>query len=240
MSRVRNAVVTAIGLVIAGNAVSMDYNNKYRLTGDIQAMPVQVFDYEESVYVQVRDPIAPPAVVSPQGPVPFKIRGHYLVFPKIPAFELRLGGFRVDVVADGATGVAPGVVSINRPVDALAATAPAVARSAAAPAVVVSAREQVTGDIEVGGSVGLASSQRPMRIPSGQAVRSVSYAEAAQAATYAAYQGLSVSINAGGTVAGAEAASSVRSVCDAAGAICRVDFNAGEPGVLSLEIKEMR
>lgn len=237
------------GAAAANAATSPDtFNYQYRVYGDAQALPVQAFDDGEQLYIQIRDPATPPAAIGAAGPIPFKIRGHYLILPRTHAVTLRYGQYRADVMSEGGQGMSPGVVSITAPVDALArpqaAVLPVTRMVPQADALVVTGgiREAVTGQIEVGGARGLvteadsneAYAYRPAE------THTVSYSDAVLPGSFSRYSSRIVSIGAGGTVAGVQAAQQAVNVCEGAGAICRVDYKAGTPGVLTLEIKEPR
>lgn len=245
----RGALMLAL-FGLTGQAVSAvpdTFNYSYRVFGDQPALPVQAFDDGEQLYIQLRDPAAPPAAIGANGPIPFKIKGHYLIVPLVDALTLRYGGYRADVVSDGAQGFAPGVVSVNRPVDALAATVvpriPSVEPVHRADTIVVSAnREEVTGQIEVGGVEGLIRGDDTIEGFAYRAAGQVtlSYDQGTMPNTFSRFSSRIVSIGAGGTVAGVQAAQAAVNVCSSAGAICRIDYKAGTPGVLTLDVKEPR
>ncbi|HGM5506802.1 TPA: hypothetical protein ACKPYM_000792 [Stenotrophomonas maltophilia] len=240
------AVMTAF----ATPCTAASFNYQYEVQGDQPAAPIQAFDDGSQLYVQLRDPSAPPVPMGVNGPMQYRIKGYYMVLPMVPTLTLHMGRYQARVVSTGYANGVGQVVSVTGAVDALAAPvrpqpmqqADAVwtgARTQPMPlAPALSAAQEVSGEIVVGGKEGLISS-----IPSGTqplkvGARTVSYVESVMTSTYELYRGKAVLIGAGGTVAGAKAAVAARSACQSAGATCEVDYKAGFTGVLTIETKE--
>lgn len=237
----------ALSLLMGGAAsAAPSFNYQYDVQGDQAAAPIQAFDDGAQLYVQLRDPAAPPVPMGATGPLQYRIKGYYMVLPLVSSVTLHMGQYQSRVVSTGYANGLSQVVSVTGAVDALAP----VARPAEAPAVLASlsaqtslransaSADEVRGEIVVGGREGLVSSGATRQPPSWGA-RTVSFADAALASTYKSFASKPVVIGAGGTVAGARAAVAARQACQSAGATCEVDYKAGFTGVLTIEMKEM-
>lgn len=109
----------------------------YRVDGDAQAAPIQAFiatsaDAGDLLYVQLRNPATPPAPIGPNGPIPYVMRGPYMVLPPVAMVTLKYGPYTATVRALAAAHASPDVISVTQPVDALAPP-PAPPRPPAAP-----------------------------------------------------------------------------------------------------------
>lgn len=231
MNRSLRRVALAVALVVASGSAAAaspsNMNYDYEVRGDAQALPVQAFDDGEALYVQLRNTANPPAPVGANGPLPYTLRGPYMVLPRVSQVTLRIGAYTATVMAEGAGDVLPGVVSVRRPVevtDALinAPETSAVPRPASAPEASRIATE-VVGEIVVNGKAG----GRPAAVaPMVAGAKSLSFAEAAQASAYAGMG--RVTVKADGTSAGAEAALTAMQACKASGVVCSIEYRGAE------------
>lgn len=241
------AALLAIAGTASGSAIN-SINYGYSVSGDDQARPVQAFDDGQALFIQLRNPASPPSPIGEAGPIAYKLRGYYMVVPIQSRIRLQYQNYRADVVANGYSN--DDVVSLTAPIDAYSVSTPLQRKSHAetfepvAPyrqqpiSVVASA---VSGDISVGFG---AAASTPAAISddavsaNGLADESgsrLSYSEARMRSTYDSLQGRSISLTADGTVSGAEAARSAKSVCEMAGVTCIVKYNGGAPGVLLMK-----
>lgn len=224
MRRVALSIALA-AMVSAASASTI--NSSYDVRGDGAARPVQVFDDGKTIYVQLRDLRQVPVPIGPKGPLPYQLRGYYMTLPLGAApFTLQLGASRVQV---SATGVADGVVSLTKPVEALDPPPPPMA-----PAPVVALAEEsreVTGTIVVGGRATrpeTGSARTTERVP-------VAGDEEVFASAIRAIDAGDIAIRGDGTVAGAEAMKRARGVCQKLKRTCRVEYRGAEQGFLHVE-----
>lgn len=213
-------------------------NDQYVVSGDGPAQPVQAFDDGQWLYVQLRDPMMPPAPIGPSGPVQYQMRGPYLVLPLMDRVELRLGQHRAHVVRAGSMA-ADGIVSITAPVglslqDPIPAQ-PTAARhaqpSAGQPAGALMA-ETVSGEIVASGSRGAAQS----RVGSGVASSTLAPDAAANAEAYSSF-GTTLTLVADGTAAGAQAVLTARGACEKSGRTCSVEYRGAPAGQITVAEK---
>lgn len=256
-------VVLALALACAMSAAeAATINTDYRIGGDAEARPVQVFDDGEKLFVQIRDPRSAPAPIGANGPIPYRIQGHYLVMPIVKAFHLQLGAARAEVV--GAGGSLPGVVSMTAPIEAV--EMPVLPRQVAAPGSFVDApapspsvspfpANVVTGEIAVGtGAVTLpaapiapASTQAPLATmppassdaaePPRMGSRLEQVAHGGHSTLLAAAAGRLVVLTGDGTVRGAQETNRLKATCLSAKArSCAVIYRGAAPGTSRVEI----
>ena len=236
----------ALSALTCGAATAApSFNYQYDVQGDQAAAPIQAFDDGAQLYVQLRDPSAPPVPMGAAGPLQYRIKGYYMVLPLVPSLTLHMGQYQSRVVSTGYANGLGQVVSVTGAVDALAPpalSAPAATRSAFVPVSPMPSQptQEVSGEILVGGREGLVSSGAAPKPQVKLGARTVSFTEAVMSSTYEGLRGKAVVIGAGGTVAGAKAAVSARTACQSAGAACEVDYKAGFTGVLTIEMKEVQ
>lgn len=234
-----------MALALGAGAAAANINSAYQLRGDFEAGVVQAFDDGRQLYIQIRDPANPPAPVGPQGPLVYRIQGHYLVVPLVPSVTLRLGAHQANVIAVGARDAAPGVVSITRPIEAV--DTPSAAPVAVLPVVPVTpgvvaplaAAETVRGEIEVAGSSGVvarAASSAGTTAPASQ--RAVSFDQAVQSTAFAGVRGMRITLKSDGSVAGARAAQKALSTCRKAGATCSIEYRGADAGTIQITEKQ--
>lgn len=231
--RIRALVLAAL-LALAPAAASA-INDQYTVSGDGPAQPVQAFDDGQWLYVQLRDPMLPPAPIGPNGPVQYQMRGPYLVLPLMDRVELRLGQYRAHVARAGHMA-ADGIVSITAPVG-LNLHAPA----AANPPTSVDAHahapqphgslmaETVSGEIVANGSRGAARS----RVGAGSASNSLAPALAANPEAYSSFA-TTLTLAADGTAAGAQAVLAAREACEKSGRTCSVEYRGAPAGQITV------
>lgn len=248
MKRVLAALILGWSVGGAVNAEAAAINTAYRIAGDSDAQPVQVFDDGRQLFVQLRDVRQVPIPIGPSGPLDYTMKGHYMVLPLLPTLQLRWQASIAYVRAEGAAGGADpgGVVSMTRPVEATdfpppapatyAAPPPApspvyVAPPIAAPAPTASqpTAEEVVGEIEVLPAPGQAvtSPMRGAAVPAGASDGEIDRA-------LSGYRGRIV-IAADGTVAGASAARRVHARCGAQNLTCHVAYNGADRGTVKIE-----
>lgn len=232
--RVRSLLLAS--LLALAPAAAGAINDQYAVSGDGPAQPVQAFDDGQWLYVQLRDPMLPPAPIGPNGPIQYQMRGPYLVLPLMDRVELRLGQYRAHVVRSGAM-VAEGVVSMTAPVGLDLAPAPqparstAVVRSAAAQAPARLMTEEVSGEIVASGSRGASRAQ----VGSGRS-NTLTHAEAASAHAYSGF-GSVVTLASDGTTAGAKAVLAARGACEESGRTCSVEYRGAPAGQITVAEK---
>jgi len=224
--------IVGLLLLLPMQSQAQQINTDYRIDGDGAARPVQVFDDERSVYVQLRDPALVPAPLSAEGPLLFQVRGHYLVMPLVRSFRLQLGDSIVEVRGRGASRLPPGVVSMTRPVEAVdlpvvPVPVPEAALVRAQPAAV--SQDEVTGEIEVGGSQVSLNNRRQVAIGAADA--------AIQKVLMDVPASTPIVVKADGTVAGVNAARRVVRVCEWAGRACSLVFKGADRGQVEVEPK---
>lgn len=225
------AVLFAL-VVASQSAAGVAINSQYRLAGDEQAMPVQAFDDGRNLYVQLRDPANPPAPVGPGGPVLYRIKGYYMVLPLMASVTLQAGAHQARITSDGARDVAPGVVSMTRPVEAIdVAPAPPAASPVAAP---ILAPEPVRGVIEVASNSGSSRTALFPSTPSTAVGGAVSNSEAGDARHFAAFAGRTLTLRADGSVAGAKAAQRAAEACRKAKAKCAIEYRGSAAGTITI------
>lgn len=233
------AALLGVALLLALPVHAAQLNHSYRVTGDLQAAPVQAFDDGRQLFVQLRNPMDPPAPIGPAGPVAYQIRGPYLVLPLMPHVRLRFGPYEAAVVADGNSGVGSGVVSITRPVEANDASPAAAAPVAPAPALVAApapAGGEVSGEIEVSGPAGVQRSSATA-LRAGAEERTLAYAAASRASAFDGLKARPLELRADGTTDGARAVLAARSACVDAGATCRVTYKGAPAGTIQIIVE---
>lgn len=236
--------VLLLGLLCASGVSAQSMSYAYRVSGDPQARPVQAFDDGSQMYVQLRDSTNPPIPVGPNGPMLYSIRGPYMVMPITGNITLRFGPFSAYVQRDGAADVAPGVVSVTQPVEVskqllqgvqpAPAPAPVVARGVSAPLAA-----SVEGGIEATGPKGkFAIDGATVSESAAPRNGALTFSEAKEKGTYAAYQGKAVLIQADGSSLGATAALAAKKACTEAQARCVVQFRGAPAGKINLVEKQ--
>lgn len=224
----------ALALLMAGQATAAGINYAYQVSGDPQAKPVQAFDDGRQLFVQLRDPTDPPAPIGPAGPIPYQIRGPYLVLPIMGSVTLQFGPYQARILAQGAGDAAPGVVSVTRPVEVTdaATAAPRPAYVPPAPVAVMPANA-VTGEIVVAGPARTNRTELAPAAPTaapGFEERSLSFDAAARASAFDGLRKKSLVLRADGSSAGARAALASKAACNSAGARCVVEFKGAPAG----------
>lgn len=222
----KRRVVLSLALLAAlCTATAGTINAAYRIHGDGEARPVQVFDDGRTIYVQLRDLRKVPVPIGANGPMQYQLRGYYMMLPVGAApFTLQLGASRVQVAPEGAS---EGVVSITRPVEAMDPPAPP------APAVAIEPLDaggrEVTGTIRVAGRAAGSAQRAPSdRVP-------VSADEDVIASRVRAIEHGTVILRGDGTVAGAEALERARGVCRKLKRACRTEYRGAASGFLVIE-----
>lgn len=231
------ALVLASLLALAPVTASA-INDQYAVSGDAPAQPVQAFDDGQWLYVQLRDPMTPPAPIGPNGPVQYQMRGPYLVLPLMDRVELRLGRYRAQVVRAGHMA-ADGIVSMTSPVGLnLHSPAPVrrqahVAAPQPAPAAGGLMAESVSGEIVANGSRGAARSSV------GTGHGSAGMLTAAAAASPEAYSsfGTTLKLVSDGTAAGAQSVLTARAACEKSGRTCSVEYRGAPAGQITVAEK---
>lgn len=208
-------------------------NDQYAVSGDGPAQPVQAFDDGQWLYVQLRDPMTPPAPFGPNGPLQYQMRGPYLVLPLMDRVELRLGPHRAIVTRAGQLA-ADGIVSITAPVglDLRPVPQAAAPRSVATHPGSVAAQmsQEVSGEIVVEGSAGPVAERLAPAI--GVPLK-LTYQQAATEGAYAALSQV-VSLTADGTAAGAAAALKAREACGKSGRTCSIEYRGSPRGQITV------
>lgn len=242
MNRVAK-LLSGMLLAMAATAPAQAINDAYIVSGDGPALPIQAFDDGRWLYVQLRDPMNPPAPVGPNGPIAYQMRGPYIVVPMMPSLSLHLGGYRASVTAHGAADYAPGIVSITAPVQVPLtprvpyATAPVPVTqpshftdvgSTAGGA--VSMDGGVSGEIVVAGPTGTTNS----RASGGTAGLTLDYSAAAAQTAYTSRAPGLLTLRADGTSTGAEAVLKARTACQAAGRECAVEYRGAPSGQITI------
>lgn len=228
----RFRALTLAALLALAPAAALAINDQYAVSGDGPAQPVQAFDDGQWLYVQLRDPMMPPAPIGPNGPVQYQMRGPYLVLPLMDRVELRLGHYRAHVVRAGHMA-ADGIVSITAPVG-LSLHAPVAAKPAAAPPTAQPQAgglmvESVSGEIVANGSRGAARS----RVGTVGASSALAPAVAANPEAYSSF-GASLTLVADGTAAGARAVLAAREACEKSGRSCSVEYRGAPAGQITV------
>lgn len=231
-------------------------NNHYRVGGDAQAAPIQAFELNGSLYLQLRDIHAVPAPLGDNGPIAYRIYGSYMILPVVASVTLHYGDATAYVTAlDGGTSpssdaqatMAPPVDAANPaseisvPVYATPAYTPRTVpvSSPVSPPVFAPSSDAVTGTISRPGQS--ASTQGATTIsatsssnPNGAVVGPASEGMSLLANLHAAPGGV-VLIVADGTVAGATAANSTMQACMSRRWACQVEYKGAPPGQVKLE-----
>lgn len=229
--RVRSLVLAL--LLAASPAVVGAINDQYAVSGDGPAAPVQAFDDGQWLYVQLRDPMTPPAPIGPHGPVQYQMRGPYLVLPMMDRVELRLGQHRAHVVRSGSLA-ADGIVSMTAPVGLSLHSQPAAVAPPPAPAAASTGlmANSVSGEIVANGSRGAARS----RVGTGLASNTLTQAAAAEAEAYSSF-GNALTLTADGTAAGAKAVLVAKEACEKSGRSCSVEYRGAPAGQITVAEK---
>jgi len=225
-------------LLAIGPASAQSINDAYSVSGDAPALPVQAFDDGQWLYVQLRDPMNPPAPFGPHGPIQYQMRGPYLVLPILSDVTLRLGHFQARVTSGGAA--LGGIVSLTSPVGVNVeperrSASPAQYSVAPAAAAAPLMADAVSGEIVVDGPSGVSRNA----IGTGSSVaggRAVAATAAAVAATYAGLAQALV-LTADGTAAGASAVLAARDVCTKTGRSCTVEYRGAPAGHINVSEK---
>lgn len=242
MSRTKKLLST-LAVAIAMTSPAHAINDAYIVSGDGPALPIQAFDDGRWLYVQLRDPMNPPAPIGPNGPIAYQMRGPYIVVPMMPSLSLHLGGYRASVTAHGASDYAPGIVSVTAPVQVpvnrMSAYPPPPAPSAQ-PAVFTDARSTsgasismdsgVSGEIVVAGPTGTTNSSAA----SGGHALVLDYSAAAAQTAYTSRAPGLLTLRADGSSTGAEAVLKARAACQAAGRECAVEYRGAPAGQITI------
>lgn len=237
--RVRRLAIASLLALALVPAAAGAINDQYAVSGDHPAQPVQAFDDGQWLYVQLRDPMTPPAPFGPGGPVQYQMRGPYLVLPLMDRVELRLGPHRAHVVRAGHMA-ADGIVSMTAPVglNLHAPAAPLSARptSAGLPQPVQAGgglmAEAVSGQIVANGSRGAARSS----VGTGGGSSALGQAAAASPDAYSSF-GSVLTLGADGTAAGAQAVLTAREACEKSGRTCSVEYRGAPAGQITVAEK---
>ncbi|MEY2152285.1 hypothetical protein AB7849_15375 [Rhodanobacter sp. 115] len=89
--RLSVALVAAFIAMPAFAHKTPDVDSDYRVTGDPQAAPVQVFRLDGTLYLQLRDTHAVPAPIGVNGPIAYRIYGPYMLLPAVSEVTLHYG-----------------------------------------------------------------------------------------------------------------------------------------------------
>lgn len=239
-----------------------DVDNHYQVSGDAQAAPIQAFEVNGSLYLQLRDIRAVPAPLGDNGPIPYKIYGPYMILPAVASVTLHFGNATAYVRAlDGVAGssgdaqatMTPPVDAANpaseisvptyRPTYAAPAYTPRTVpvSSPVSPVALAPSSDAVTGTIsrpgEVASTQGFTTVSAPSSSdssPNGAVVGPASEGTSLLANLHAARGGV-VLIVADGTVAGATAANSTMQACMSRRWACQVEYKGAPPGQVKLE-----
>lgn len=244
----RRLALIAGAMLLAGSLhANTSINHGYQVRGDGPARPVQVFDDGQQIFVQLRDMRQVPAALGPNGPIAYRMHGHYMVLPRTSAFVLQLGDSRVDVTANGQRPLPAGVVSMTSPVEALdpvPVTSVAMPQAAApqfghagpghaqvgGPQIGVPA-DEVMGEISIDG--GEATSLTAASSSANHSLRVGSPEEDIRAAV-ARVNGGPLLVQGDGTVSGAEYARRVHRTCEFLGRSCRMTYSGADAGTVSV------
>lgn len=233
----KHKALIALMVACCGASVQAQINSNYRIQGDREAAPVQVFDNGKNLYVQLRDPRLPPAPFINNAPALYKIMGYYMVLPLVQRVELRYGDYAV-------------LVSAKK----LASTNPApmvYAPMVAAPSIpVAEASAEVVSDVVV-------SKERIVREPTVSSIRSAAQTLSAdgvvgeisvsgagvyefaltQTFDHSKLFGSSFMIIADGTSAGAQYAMNAANILKGRGKIVNIQYSGMPAGRVKVERK---
>jgi len=222
-------------------------NDDWRVWGDVQARPVQAFDDGRALYLQLRNPAEPPAVMGPNGPLAYSMHGPYMVLPILPYMHLQYGPYQATVQSTGSAEGLPGVVSVTSPVEVPltlpVAVPPVTAQPVEVPRSVYGnitsgAPNTVYGQIVATSGAGRATSSG--NIHAGRAAsggNTFTYLDAKAASTWDARRNKQWTIRADGTAAGAKAALESQSVCTSSNATCTIEYRGAPAGTLVISEK---
>jgi len=257
-----------IGLCVARAAppASSGINDDWRVWGDVQARPVQAFDNGRALYLQLRNPSEPPAVMGPSGPLAYSMHGPYMVLPIVPWMHLKYGPYQATVQSTGTTEVMPGVVSVTAPVEVplpgptpvLPTPAVPLPHTVQVPVLPVSAKpvevprnlysnitsgapNTVSGQIVATSAAGRTASSGNFRADPGvgdtNAGHAFTYADAKAASMWDGRRDKQWVIRADGTTAGARAALESQTACQSAKATCTIEYRGAPAGTLVITEK---
>jgi len=224
-------------------------NDDWRVWGDAQARPVQAFDDGRALYLQLRNPAEPPAVMGPNGPLAYSMHGPYMVLPILPYMHLQYGPYQATVQSTGSAEGMPGVVSVTSPVEVPhtlpVAVPPVTVQPVVPPAslygnITTGAPNTVFGQIvATNTSTGASTSTRLNAGNLRSGGNTFTYVDARAASTWEARRNQQWVIRADGTAAGAKAALDSQASCTSAKATCTIEYRGAPAGTLVISEKNV-
>ncbi|HEU0197447.1 MAG TPA: TrbG/VirB9 family P-type conjugative transfer protein [Nevskiaceae bacterium] len=234
------AIVATCVLSACAGEVRADtrVDTAYTITGSAAAAPVQAFQVNGRLYLQLQNIHRVPAPFSPAGsPLPYRVYGPYIVLYPYPQIVLRYAGQVATVTSAGDSTALPAATAAP-PVNAAnpgATLAPPPPPPSTFNPSDIALAGRLSGSITSPSADGAVNASGfSSSFGSGGATVANSDAESALS-VIDAHAGASVEITADGTVAGAEAAQRVVRACGAQHLTCHVTYSGAPAGQLMIE-----